>query len=112
LAGSIAAFVTGIGAAVLFWGFIAPSVPQNWNRNENRFAFDGHLTLPLQVRQWLNISKGEATVDGNLALLIVSIWSGLVASVSEAIDIFGLDDNLTIPILCGIGLAGFLKCFD
>jgi len=112
LAGSIAAFVVGIGAAVLFWGVIAPSVPQSWNQNENRFAFGGHLTLPLQVRQWFNISKKQATVDGSLALLIVSIWSGLVASVSEAIDVFGLDDNLTIPILCGIGLAGFLKRFD
>jgi len=112
LAGSIAAFVFGVGAAALFWGLIAPTVPDSWNQNENRFAFDGHLALPPQVRQQFGLNKRQATVDGALALFIVSIWSGLVASVSEAIDIFGLDDNLTIPILCGVGLTGFLKCLD
>ena len=112
LAGSLAAFAVGVASAALFWGVIAPMGEESWNQGENRFAFDGHLTLPIHVRQLLNLSKKQATVDGALALAIVSIWSGLVASVSEAIDIMGLDDNLTIPILCGIGLAGFLKMFE
>ncbi|GAB7337853.1 hypothetical protein MBLNU457_4250t1 [Dothideomycetes sp. NU457] len=112
LAGSIAAFVFGVGSAALFWGLIAPTVPDSWNQDENRFAFDGHLTLPPQVRSQLGLSKEQATVNGALALLIVSIWSGLVASVSEAIDILGFDDNMTIPILCGIGYAAFFKCFE
>jgi len=112
LAGSLAAFAVGVASAVLFWGVIAPMGEESWNQGVNRFAFDGHLTLPSQIRQQLNLSTKQATVDGPLALAIVSIWSGLVASVSEAIDIMGLDDNLTIPILCGIGLTGFLKMFE
>ena len=41
----------------------------------------------------------------------MSVVSGLVAAGSEFVDILGMDDNLTIPILSGIGLWGFLKVF-
>jgi len=41
----------------------------------------------------------------------MSIWTGFVASASEVVDIFGWDDNLTIPVLSGIGMWGFLKVF-
>jgi len=112
LAGSLAAFVFGVAAAVLFWGFVGPSVPQSMNMGDNKFAFDGHLTLPPRARETLGWSKKQATIDGTIALAAVALWSGLVVSVSEAIDLFELDDNLTIPILCGIGLAGFFKAFD
>ena len=112
LAGSLAAFVFGIATAVLFWGVIAPMVPVSWNTGANRFAFDGHLTLPAQARDQLGWTKKEATIDGPLALIVVSVVSGLVVSVSEAVDLWGLDDNLTIPILCGAGLMGFFKAFD
>lgn len=112
LAGSLAAFVFGVASALLFWGWIAHMVPATWNTGTSYFAFDGHLTLSTRVREQLGWSKAQATIDGPLALAVVSLWSGLVVSVSEAIDLFGLDDNLTIPILCGIGLGGFLKAFE
>jgi diacylglycerol kinase (CTP) len=41
----------------------------------------------------------------------MSLWSGLVASASEVVDLFGWDDNLTIPALSGLGIWGFLKVF-
>jgi diacylglycerol kinase (CTP) len=41
----------------------------------------------------------------------MSLASGVIASASEAIDVFGWDDNLTIPVLCGAGLWGFLRFF-
>lgn len=45
------------------------------------------------------------------ALGIMSVWAGVVAAASEAVDLLGWDDNLTIPVLCGVGLWGFLKVF-
>lgn len=109
LAGTLAAFVFGIASALLFYLYFGPRVPAAWNSGVNSFAFDGHLTLPLQARQALNLSKAQATITDVPALAVMSIWAGLVASVSEAIDIFGLDDNLTIPLLCGLWLEGFLR---
>lgn len=110
LAGSIAAFTVGIVAAGLFWGVIAP-----WNEGTyegvNGFAFQGTLTLPMQARERLHLSKDQATISGPLAIGVLSVVSGLVVSVSEAVDIFHLDDNLTIPVLCGIGLSLFLWVF-
>jgi diacylglycerol kinase (CTP) len=41
----------------------------------------------------------------------MSLWTGFVASASEVVDIFGWDDNLTIPVLSGVGMWGFLKIF-
>lgn len=111
LAGSLAAFVFGVGSAILFWGVIAPTTPESWNQGLNRFAFDGTLTLPSQMREYFGLSSSQASVSGAVALGVMAIVSGLVASVSEAIDIFGLDDNLTIPILTGTGLGAFLWAF-
>nr|POE53584.1 ctp-dependent diacylglycerol kinase 1 [Quercus suber] len=108
LAGSLAAFGFGVGTAVLFWGLIAPNTTGTHDEGKNRFAFTGQLTLPSQFRDVLGLSKQQATIDGVLAMAVLAIVSGFVASVSEAIDIFGLDDNLTIPILSGLGLGAIL----
>jgi len=112
LAGSIAAFIFGVASALVFYVWFGPYVPATWNSGQYSFAFDGHLTLPLRLQQQFGLSKAQATIEGNLALAVVSIWSGFVASSSEAVDLFGLDDNLTIPILCGLGLGVFLKTFQ
>lgn len=109
LAGSIACFVFGIGAAILFWGIIAPHTDPSLNRGKNAFAFTGSLHMPASSRSQLG--RNQATISGWPALAIMSFTSGLVASVSEAIDLWGLDDNLTIPVLCGLGLEVFLRIF-
>lgn len=102
LAGSAAAFVVGVGAALFWWGWFAPRYESlGWadNTGENAFAFQGRLALP------------GASVGGGVALGIMSLWAGFVASASEAVDVYSFDDNVTIPILAGAGLWGFLKLF-
>ncbi|KAI5359331.1 putative CTP-dependent diacylglycerol kinase 1 [Septoria linicola] len=111
LAGSLAAFVVGVASAVLFWGVIAPRTPAEYNSGVNRFSFEGTLRLPAPAREYLGLSTSQATIEGPVALAVMSVVAGLVASVSEAIDLWGLDDNLTIPVLCGFGLGAFLWAF-
>ncbi|KAL5387846.1 hypothetical protein DPSP01_003244 [Paraphaeosphaeria sporulosa] len=110
LAGSIAACVTGVVTAALFWGCLAPLYAE-YNTGVNAFAFQGVLALPAQLREVLGSSAAQGSVTGYLALGAMSLWAGVVASASEAVDLFGWDDNLTIPALCGVGLWGFIKVF-
>ena len=108
LAGSAGAAVVGVLTAGVFWGLV---VPRYWGFEES-FMFKGTLSLPETARQALGwTGKGQSTVTGWLAIGIISLWSGFVASASEVVDLWGLDDNLTIPVLSGLGLWGFLKVF-
>lgn len=109
LAGSAAAFLVGVATSWFFWGYLAPG----WGPfpGDEAFMFTGVLRLPRAVVGALGWKDASATVSGGLALGIVSLWSGLVASASEVVDVFGWDDNLTIPVLSGFGIWGFLKVF-
>jgi diacylglycerol kinase (CTP) len=73
--------------------------------------FTGTLSLPEAVRIAVGLTESQASISGALALGILSVWTGFVASASEVVDIFGWDDNLTIPVLSGLGMWGFLKVF-
>ncbi|KAH6865607.1 hypothetical protein BKA58DRAFT_224622 [Alternaria rosae] len=110
LAGSIAACVTGVITAAVWWGWLGPLYSE-YNHGEHAFAFQGALTLPPQVRETFALSVKQASLTGYWALGAMSLASGIIASGSEAIDVFGWDDNLTIPVLCGAGLWGFLRIF-
>lgn len=93
--------------AGLFWGWAVP----RYGFDEG-FMFRGRLTLPPVIREGLlGWKDGEGSVGGWVALGVVGLWSGFVASASEVVDIFGWDDNLTIPVLSGLGLWGFFKVF-
>ena len=109
LAGSAAAAAVGMVTAGLFWGWAVPRY--GWDED---FMFHGTLTLPAVMRHgllgWIK-SDGQGVMGGWLALGVVSVYSGLVASISEVVDLFGWDDNLTIPVLSGVGLWGFFRCF-
>ena len=105
VAGSAAACVVGAAAAGLFWGVMVP----RWWGVEEGFMFRGTLALPGVVREGLGLEEGR--IGGLWALGVMSVWSGVVASASEVVDLWGLDDNLTIPVLSGLGLWGFLKVF-
>ena len=108
LAGSAAAAIVGMAAAGLFYGVM---VPRYWGF-EDDFMFKGTLSLPEGAKASLGwTGEAQGTIGGWLALGVVSVWGGLVASASEVVDILGWDDNLTIPVLSGIGLWGFLKVF-
>ncbi|KAK2746627.1 hypothetical protein FQN57_002971 [Myotisia sp. PD_48] len=119
LAGTLAAWAMGVITAIAFWGYIAPSVGGAYNDPENPFMFNGSLNLLPGIAkkciEWVvDIPESvieHSVVTGPAALGIVSLWSGFVAAGSELIDLFGWDDNLTIPILSGVGIWGFLKVF-
>ncbi|KAK4213038.1 CTP-dependent diacylglycerol kinase [Rhypophila decipiens] len=109
LAGSLAAFFVGVGTAAWFWGWLAPrSGPFP---GDETFMFTGALRLPDQVAGLIGLTPAQATIKGGLALGVMSVWSGFVAAASEVVDLFGWDDNLTIPVLSGLGIWGFLKVF-
>ncbi|CEJ79925.1 Putative Phosphatidate cytidylyltransferase family protein [[Torrubiella] hemipterigena] len=109
LAGSLAAFLVGVATSYAWYGWLVPTIGPM--PGDEGFMFKGTLSLPQAVTDVVGISKAAATVGGPIALGIMSIWSGFVASASEVVDIFGWDDNLTIPVLSGIGIWGFLKVF-
>jgi diacylglycerol kinase (CTP) len=113
LAGSLAAMAVGVATAVWFWGYLAPNTGaiNGWDTGENSFAFQGRLSLPTSIKGFLGWSDSEGTITGGVALGVVSLWTGFMAAASEAVDLFNWDDNLTIPVLCGAGLWGFLKVF-
>jgi len=109
LAGSLAAFLIGVGTAAWFWGWLAPT--KGPFPGDEAFMFTGSLHLPQILAEAVGLTAAQATVSGSVALGIMSVWSGLVAATSEVIDLFGWDDNLTIPALSGLGIWGFLKVF-
>ncbi|KAL2129973.1 hypothetical protein VTI74DRAFT_7042 [Chaetomium olivicolor] len=109
LAGSLAAFVVGVGTSVFFWGWLAPT--RGPLPGDENFMFTGALSLPRMLADAVGLEPAKATITGGLALGVMSVWSGLVAAASEVVDIFGWDDNLTIPVLSGLGIWGFLKVF-
>ena len=106
LAGSAAAMVVGVLTAGMFYGWAVPKFGYN-----EGFMFTGTLTLPEMLREPLKLTSEQASVGGWVALSIVSLWSGFIASASEVVDIFGWDDNVTIPVLSGLGLWGSFKVF-
>lgn len=108
LAGSAAAALVGVATAGLFYGIMVPK----YFGFEEDFMFHRTLALPEPAKQALGlVSKGSGIIGGWLALGAMSLWSGFIASASEVVDVWGLDDNLTIPVLSSIGLWGFLKVF-
>jgi diacylglycerol kinase (CTP) len=113
LAGSAAALAVGVITAWTFWGWAVPrfGTPNGYDVPPHSMAFQGTLALPSSVKNLLGWSKDSGVIEGRTALSVLSIWSGVVASVSEAVDLFGWDDNFTIPVLCGVGLYTFLKVF-
>ncbi|UKZ77298.1 hypothetical protein TrVFT333_005018 [Trichoderma virens FT-333] len=109
LAGSLAAFLVGVATSYLWYGWLVPTIgPMPGDEN---FMFTGTLSLPQALTEAVGIPDSMASVSGSVALGIMSVWSGFVASASEVADLFGWDDNLTIPVLSGIGIWGFLKLF-
>ncbi|KAL4980756.1 hypothetical protein BDW66DRAFT_147182 [Aspergillus desertorum] len=118
VAGTLAAWLVGAVTAAAFWGWFVPYIGTFPNDPEGAFLYTGRLKLfPDPVKRligWTVTSpdtESGSVITGPLALGVMSIVSGLVAAGSEFIDFMGWDDNLTIPVLSGIGLWGFLKIF-
>lgn len=63
--------------------------------------FAGMLVTILFNSPWSHFSLSYRSDSSPVPLTLLSIYGGLVASFSEGISdlAFGLDDNLTIPVL-------------
>ena len=111
LAGSLAAFAIGVITAASFWGYLAPQTGPFVDDVDWPFMFTGVLHLPAVLRNAVGLTETQGSITGALALTVMSLWTGFVASASEVVDVFGWDDNLTIPVLSGMGMWAFLKLF-
>jgi diacylglycerol kinase (CTP) len=83
LAGTLGAIAVGTIAAYIFWG-------------------SGLLNHDSENASWIEGKSG-------LSLPVLIILTGIIGGVSELIDLWGLDDNLVIPLLSGIMLWILLK---
>jgi diacylglycerol kinase (CTP) len=111
VAGTAAALGVGVLTALTFWGYFVPyGTAQGYDAPPNTLAFQGVLSLPTAVTNFLGW-KDPVALTGNAALGVLSVVTGVIASASEAVDLFGWDDNFTIPVLCGVGLWAFLRTF-
>ncbi|RLV93643.1 CTP-dependent diacylglycerol kinase 1 [Spathaspora sp. JA1] len=86
VAGSLASWITGTLAAYLFYGYFVPQ----YNVNGPQDIFWTAETSKLNIHTY-------------------AILCGLGASVSEFIDLWGLDDNFTIPVLSGTFLYWLVR---
>ncbi|KAH8148791.1 uncharacterized protein LAJ45_07134 [Morchella importuna] len=99
LAGSLASFVVGAVTAAVFFGVVVPGT-QRWGDD------------PVNAVTWAGKLGVEGMqLEGGWALGLMSLVTGLIASASEAVDAFGLDDNVTIPVLSAVGVWGVMKLF-
>lgn len=87
LAGSIASFVTGVFVCYLQYAYLIPK-------------YHHLVDSPGEVLWSPESSK--------LSIHVFAAATGLIASVSEFIDLWGLDDNFTIPTLSGLFLYTLL----
>lgn len=86
LAGSLASFSVGVLVSYLYYGYLVP------NYNVDSPGVNG----------W--------TADSSIINLhVLAFATGLIASVSEAVDVGGIDDNFTIPVFSSIFLSGLLR---
>jgi diacylglycerol kinase (CTP) len=99
VAGSLASFVVGAVTAAAFWGWVVPSTPRWSDDPVNAVMWNGELGVC------------GVSVVGGWALAVVSFVTGVIASASEAMDVFGLDDNVVIPVVSAVGIWGVLKAF-
>ncbi|KAJ7641808.1 hypothetical protein FB45DRAFT_785946 [Roridomyces roridus] len=86
-AGFIAACVTGAIVAFMFWVGIAPLL-----------RMEGVAEM-----------RARFGVGGVVGLIATVGCAGVVSAVAEALDLGGLDDNLTLPIISGGALMAFFR---
>ncbi|KAF8230550.1 hypothetical protein L208DRAFT_1281361 [Tricholoma matsutake] len=96
LAGFIAATVTGTLIAVGFWGWVAP-------------FRSGTPGLSWVWDSGASLASSSSVTGRWVGLGGLGVVAGLISGVAEALDLGSLDDNLTLPIISGGCILGFLK---
>lgn len=82
VAGSLASFATGIAVSYLFYGYFVPQY--SWVNKAGDIYWSRELS--------------------QLSMPLFSVIVGVIASISEFVNPWGLDDNFTIPVLSGAGI--------
>ena len=128
LIGFIGATLSGCLTAYIFWGtsvaergerasglswtphglsyFGTPQAPGPAHTGWMGFrdGFQSHGTADLG-NFFANLFSGEPRA---MPPCLLYISAGLIAGVAEGLDLGGIDDNISVPILCGLGLWGVL----
>ncbi|GAA5952471.1 hypothetical protein JCM3765_001980 [Sporobolomyces pararoseus] len=102
LAGTLAAVATGTLASYVFWtrySSLGDEHDLSWLPGRALSNWKGPENLP-PLREWGlgRLPSPKSTLEiGKLSLL-----NGCMAGLAEGIDFFGLDDNLSLPVLFGL----------
>lgn len=88
-AGALASFTTGVLSCYLIYGYYIPAY--------------NHLNAPQDILWTPSTST--------LSIHSFALLSGLIASFSEFVNFYDLDDNFTIPVISGYLLYGAGKLF-
>ncbi|CAH7670208.1 hypothetical protein PPACK8108_LOCUS4919 [Phakopsora pachyrhizi] len=65
----------------------------------------------VRILSWVEERIRLSTPDSTLGLVPLSLGCGLISAIAEALNVWGLDDNLILPVLSGWGIWGFMKIF-
>ncbi|GAA6042973.1 hypothetical protein JCM8097_000032 [Rhodosporidiobolus ruineniae] len=102
LAGTIAAVLTGTAASYVFWSRFAARGDEgdvSWVPARMGSAWRGEAMRD----PWAQYGVGRLpNPQSTLPLGTLAIVNGLTAGLAEAIDVWGLDDNLSLPVLFGL----------
>lgn len=117
LAGFLAASITGAAIVFSLWSWLVPAVggaepAWDWTRGVSGPGVD-HSPIGQSVKAVLRDAGISGLPTGGwMGLAVISIVSGVVTGIAEALDLGNLDDNLTLPILSGGCIWGLLKLFS
>ena len=112
LAGFLAASTMGVFVAYLFWGSSIAKIGERASRlswTPGGYSHFGTNAPGFLHTGWTGFSSGFVAHGGYSTQPAVPPWAlyllcGLTAGFTEALDLGGIDDNLSIPILAGIGI--------
>ncbi|GAA5887045.1 hypothetical protein JCM16303_007115 [Sporobolomyces ruberrimus] len=102
LAGTLAAILTGTLASYVFWtqySSLGDEHDLSWLPGRALSNWKGSVNLP-PLREWGvgRLPSPESTLE----IASLSLLNGCMAGLAEGIDFFGLDDNLSLPVLFGL----------
>ncbi|KAK4051071.1 Diacylglycerol kinase [Microbotryomycetes sp. JL221] len=106
LAGTIAATVVGTAASYVFWSQFAALGDEgdlSWIPGKLASSWTGpRCSRPTPFPQL-------PSPNSTLSLSALAIVHGLTAGLAEALDVYGIDDNLSLPVLFGLGAWAIMK---
>jgi diacylglycerol kinase (CTP) len=94
----------GNGWTGLQWGF-RPSHPNIFNADTSRDVIN---SITESLKKVKDAATTPSTHNKSIPLPLLCVASGLVAGVAEGLELGGVDDNLSLPILTAVGIHSIL----